>query len=406
MITSKLNFYSGRYRDCRQEQEPRRDSRLGCPPKRSEASRGTQEQTSALTRVGHDDSLLPVVVHVPNHVQILIQFYSNTQWTAPTIPTEHVRKLRITQILKVHNIALFGRLEHFGLRDRILRPIQKRPPSIGFLRRHRDRGLLRLVTNIHVFFWINLGSKRIDGRQRKESRRLDHSIPVNWICHRGISRRSQRIYSVVRSGFQRVHGYAMFVIPQSPHQNHTHQRQRGSHPAVRTSAPCANLFIDERKHRWNDQSKNQQNQHHGLNNKHDVPRIPPLRKWPERPDAVIICEIEQNVAESGKTGIEKKHAPSRRQIGIFCFPAPQPPYQIYESDHNRGIQWDAEERMREATMMFETNGRPPETANNVEIRRFGRQSQRERGQRRFAIEAGASHARAGQKVSQGFQAVI
>jgi hypothetical protein len=62
--------------------------------------------------------------------------------------------------------------------------------------------------------------------------------------------------------------------------------------------------------------------------------------------------------------------------------------------------------MREAAMMLEPNGRPPETANNVEIRRFGRQSQRERSQRRLAIEAGASHARARQKVSEGFQAVI
>jgi hypothetical protein len=62
--------------------------------------------------------------------------------------------------------------------------------------------------------------------------------------------------------------------------------------------------------------------------------------------------------------------------------------------------------MREATMMGETNCWSPETANNVEIRRFGRQSQRERGKRRFAIEPGAAHARASQKVSEGFQAVI
>lgn len=62
--------------------------------------------------------------------------------------------------------------------------------------------------------------------------------------------------------------------------------------------------------------------------------------------------------------------------------------------------------MRESTMMLETDCWPPVTANNIKIGRFGRQSQRERGKRRFAIEAGASHARAGQKVSEGFQAVI
>jgi hypothetical protein len=62
--------------------------------------------------------------------------------------------------------------------------------------------------------------------------------------------------------------------------------------------------------------------------------------------------------------------------------------------------------MREATMMGETNCRSPETANRIEIRRFRRQSQRDRSKRRLAIEAGASHARASQKVSEGFQAVI
>ena len=62
--------------------------------------------------------------------------------------------------------------------------------------------------------------------------------------------------------------------------------------------------------------------------------------------------------------------------------------------------------MREASMMLETNCGSPEPADNVEIGHLGRQSQRERRKRRFAIEPGASQARAGQKVSDGFQAVI
>ena len=62
--------------------------------------------------------------------------------------------------------------------------------------------------------------------------------------------------------------------------------------------------------------------------------------------------------------------------------------------------------MCEPSMMLEPNGRSPETANNVKIGRFGRQSQRERGKRRFAIEPGAPQACAGQKVSDGFQVVV
>ena len=60
--------------------------------------------------------------------------------------------------------------------------------------------------------------------------------------------------------------------------------------------------------------------------------------------------------------------------------------------------------MREPTMMLETNCWPPVTANHIKIGRLGRQGKRERCQCRLAIEAGTSHARAGQKVSERFQA--
>jgi hypothetical protein len=57
-------------------------------------------------------------------------------------------------------------------------------------------------------------------------------------------------------------------------------------------------------------------------------------------------------------------------------------------------------------MMLEPDCRSPETANNIKIRRFGRQSERERRKPRSAIEPGTPQARASQKVSEGFQAVV
>ena len=62
--------------------------------------------------------------------------------------------------------------------------------------------------------------------------------------------------------------------------------------------------------------------------------------------------------------------------------------------------------MREAAMMREAKSPPPETSDNVHIRRFGGQSERKSRERRFAIEPGATQACAGQEVSDGFQAVI
>ena len=62
--------------------------------------------------------------------------------------------------------------------------------------------------------------------------------------------------------------------------------------------------------------------------------------------------------------------------------------------------------MSEPAMMLKSDCPSEETANHVKISRFGRQSQRERRKRRFAIEPSAPQARAGQKVSDRFQAVI
>ena len=61
--------------------------------------------------------------------------------------------------------------------------------------------------------------------------------------------------------------------------------------------------------------------------------------------------------------------------------------------------------MGEAAMMGEAEGWTAEAAEDVKVRSFGVEGQRERGQRGLAIEAGASHAGAGQEMGDGFQAV-
>jgi hypothetical protein len=56
-------------------------------------------------------------------------------------------------------------------------------------------------------------------------------------------------------------------------------------------------------------------------------------------------------------------------------------------------------------MVREAESGPAQTAEDIEIWCFGGERERECRQRGLAIESGASQARAGQEVSDGFQAI-
>ena len=69
------------------------------------------------------------------------------------------------------------------------------------------------------------------------------------------------------------------------------------------------------------------------------------------------------------------------------------------------VERDADERMSEPAMVSEPERRTAKAAQYVQVGRFGGERERERGQRGLAVEPGTSHARAGQKVSDRFQAL-
>ena len=81
------------------------------------------------------------------------------------------------------------------------------------------------------------------------------------------------------------------------------------------------------------------------------------------------------------------------------------PQEIDEADYYHGIKRNPEEGMGEAAVVSEAKGPAAKTSNDVEIRRLCGERQRERGERRLAVESGAPQARAGQEVGDGFQAV-
>ncbi len=61
--------------------------------------------------------------------------------------------------------------------------------------------------------------------------------------------------------------------------------------------------------------------------------------------------------------------------------------------------------MGKAAMMGEAKSGAADSAEHIEVWRFGGERERERGQRGLAVESGASQAGAGQEVGDGFQAV-
>src|SRR5580704_10798668 len=61
--------------------------------------------------------------------------------------------------------------------------------------------------------------------------------------------------------------------------------------------------------------------------------------------------------------------------------------------------------MGEAAVVGEAEGVAAKASEYVEIGSFSRERQRQRGQRCLAVQSGAPHARAKQKVGDGFQSV-
>ena len=111
------------------------------------------------------------------------------------------------------------------------------------------------------------------------------------------------------------------------------------------------------------------------------------------------------MAEASEAGIEKEQPPMRRKIWFFHFAAAKTPEKIDDADDDCRIERNSEKGVRETAMMSKSEGGAADPAEDVEIRGFSGECARKRGKCGLAIESGAPHAGAGQKVCDGFQAV-
>src|SRR5260221_13720213 len=113
----------------------------------------------------------------------------------------------------------------------------------------------------------------------------------------GIGRGSQGISAVVCTSLKRVDRTAMLIVAQAPHQNDPDQCESSRNSASRAATPRSNFAVDQCRQCGQDKPEQQESEHHWLKNKNYIPRIPALRKRPERAHTVVIREIEQDVAQ-------------------------------------------------------------------------------------------------------------
>src|SRR5438067_13164382 len=101
---------------------------------------------------------------------------------------------------------------------------------------------------------------------------------------------------------------AMLVITEGPQRHHCKKSQR------RGFAPARKRLV-AREECGQNQPGDQKNIKCRLEDENYVPRIPLLPKWPERTYAVIVGEVEQDVADAGDIRENEQQPPAGVQSG-------------------------------------------------------------------------------------------
>ena len=168
-------------------------------------------------------------------------------------------------------------------------------------------------------------------------------------------------------------------------------------------AARADFLIDQGKQQWNGEAEKQHDEQDRLDDVDDIPGDPALGERPEGADSIGGRVVQQNVAEAGEAGIQKKQSPARRKIGIARFAAAEAPDPVDKRDHGGGDERYSKKRVGKAAVMIQPEGGTAEAAQDIEIGGLGSEGEGERGERGLAIEAGAAQVGAEQEVGDGFQ---
>ena len=125
---------------------------------------------------------------------------------------------------------------------------------------------------------------------------------------------------------------------------------------------------------------------------------------PERPHAVVVREVEKNVAEAGDVREYEKQSPARGQVRVIRLASAQSPHQRHEAHDDQRNKYQPKKRVRKSTMVSEGEDAPPYGSEDVEVRCFGGKRHRRGRKCGFAVEPSAAHAGTREKVRKWFQA--
>src|ERR1700745_1347467 len=103
----------------------------------------------------------------------------------------------------------------------------------------------------------------------------------------------------------------MVIVTHPPHRADRKQRANCAPASTKRFAASTDFAADESEDCRNQQSEKQSGEHDRLKNEDDVPRIPMPIERQEWPNAVVVSEIEQNMAENGKNPKKEQKPPAR-----------------------------------------------------------------------------------------------
>lgn len=195
----------------------------------------------------------------------------------------------------------------------------------------------------------------------------------------------------------------MLEIAKTPQGGNPSQRDNCGQAARRPFPACPDFFIHQPKQSGQHKTSDKKKQNEWLDDEHDVPGIPPLRKRPEWTHTVVVSEIQQNVAHSGEACVQKQQSPMRRKLRIVGSSPSKTPDKIDESHHHAGYDRNAYERVSEAAMMSEAERRAAKLSNHIQVRRFRSQRESSGGKCSLAVQSRAAQTGARKEMGDRFQ---
>src|SRR5215470_18157569 len=110
----------------------------------------------------------------------------------------------------------------------------------------------------------------------------------------------------------------------------------------------------------------------------------------ERPHAIVVGEVLEDVRQDRKQGIGKEQLPSWRKLGLPPPPRHQTIDSVNAAHHSGRNYWRAQQCVGKTAMVRKSVHRPTEICKYVQVRRLSGQDQGEGGKTGLAVQPRAA----------------